>query len=140
MEQGNEIHLIPTSKIKIRKVRRKASKNGKTPIVEKKENEDENIEQRIEKIGEMLSKTNHFYIPKSNTRKRFKGDSENRAMSRDREDSMLENKEKREGHTSSNSNITEGNEIILPALNITNKDDVNETLEKVKLRSRSIIK
>ena len=32
------------------------------------------------------------------------------------------------------------NDITLPALNISHKDDLNETLEKVKLRSRSVLK
>lgn len=39
-----------------------------------------------------------------------------------------------------NSNVTDEQELVLPSLNVTQKDDVNEILEKVKLRSRSIIK
>ena len=64
----------------------------------------------------------------------------NRAVSRDRASLKFINMTGKSGQTSSNSNISDTNDITLPALNITNKDDVNETLEKVKLRSRSIIK
>ena len=79
MEQNNSIHLIPTSKIKIKKIKRRLSKNNKSPLVENKEEiETPTIEQRIEKIGELLSKTDQFYIPQSNTRKKFKPTIENK--------------------------------------------------------------